>query len=241
VSAASATRLGDVAARRGGIEGSIYQLFFILAISLASEIAGIAARKLRILPGALQPAIAFPARPVAGPFMLRRMSRPIDADHTAADLIDPIIAARRLSGTSQTSTEESRSADRNYNKCFAIAPTTIPVFIGRWQSSASAAGQSHAQLARKLAGIDVGALHLGLRPYYDAGAESVDELLPLTDTPVIAAQFDPAAVQGAVKAIQREEIGYADFLRRIMEAKCSSYQVFFNGRKAMYLGGMALF
>jgi uncharacterized protein YbcV (DUF1398 family) len=60
--------------------------------------------------------------------------------------------------------------------------------------------------------------------------------LPLTDTPKIAAQFDSDAVQGAVKAIQRNEIGYANFLRRIMEAGCSSYQVFFNGRKAMYFG-----
>lgn len=74
------------------------------------------------------------------------------------------------------------------------------------------------------------------KTYYDAGAESIDEALPLTGAPTIAAQFDPDAVQAAVKAIQRTEIGYADFLRLIMEAGCSSYQVFFNGRKAMYFG-----
>jgi uncharacterized protein YbcV (DUF1398 family) len=43
-------------------------------------------------------------------------------------------------------------------------------------------------------------------------------------------------VQAAVKAIQRTEFGYADFLRWIMEAGCSRYQVFFGGRKAMYFG-----
>ncbi len=51
-----------------------------------------------------------------------------------------------------------------------------------------------------------------------------------------AAQFNPDAVQAAVKAVQSKEIGYAEFLRRIMEAGCSSYQVFFGGRKAMYFG-----
>ena len=71
---------------------------------------------------------------------------------------------------------------------------------------------------------------------YDAGAESVDEALPLTEAPNIAAQFDPDAVQAAVKAIQSGEIGYAEFLRQIMEAGCSSYQVYFGGRKAMYFG-----
>jgi uncharacterized protein YbcV (DUF1398 family) len=95
-------------------------------------------------------------------------------------------------------------------------------------------------IVQKLASAGVASYNADLitlrKTYYDAGAESVDEVLPLTDTPVIAAQLDPAAVQGAVKAIQRHEIGYADFLRRIMEAGCSSYQVFFNGRKAMYFG-----
>ena len=40
----------------------------------------------------------------------------------------------------------------------------------------------------------------------------------------------------AVKAIQRSEIGYAEFLRRIMAAGCSHYEVFIAGRKAMYFG-----
>jgi uncharacterized protein YbcV (DUF1398 family) len=39
-----------------------------------------------------------------------------------------------------------------------------------------------------------------------------------------------------VKAIQRGEIGYAEFLRRIMRSGCSRYEVFIAGRKAMYFG-----
>ena len=72
--------------------------------------------------------------------------------------------------------------------------------------------------------------------YYDAGNDSVDESMPLTDAPAVAAQFDGDAVQATVKAIQRKEIGYADFLRRIMQAGCARYSVFFGGRKAMYFG-----
>lgn len=74
------------------------------------------------------------------------------------------------------------------------------------------------------------------KTYYNAEVASIDEGLPLTHSPTIAAQFDGEAVQGAVKAIQRKEIGYEEFLRRIMKAGCSGYQVFFNGRKAMYFG-----
>lgn len=93
---------------------------------------------------------------------------------------------------------------------------------------------------QKLAGAGVVSYSADLitlrKTYYDAGSESIDEALPLTDSPTIAAQFDRDTVQGAVKAIQRKEIGYAEFLRRIMNAGCSGYQVFFNGRKAMYFG-----
>jgi uncharacterized protein YbcV (DUF1398 family) len=72
--------------------------------------------------------------------------------------------------------------------------------------------------------------------YYDAGGESVDEVLPLIEAPPIAATFDDAAVSSAVKTIQRGEIGYVEFLRRIMRAGCASYRVFIGGRKAMYFG-----
>lgn len=95
-------------------------------------------------------------------------------------------------------------------------------------------------VAQKLAAAGVVSYSTDLiklrKTYYDAGIESIDEELPLTDPPTIARQFDHDTVQGAVKAIQRKEIGYAEFLRRIMKAGCSGYQVFFNGRKAMYFG-----
>lgn len=74
------------------------------------------------------------------------------------------------------------------------------------------------------------------KTYYDADAETFDKPLPLADGPAVAAQFDGAAVAATVKAIQRKEIGYAEFLRRIMRAGCARYSVFFGGRKAVYSG-----
>jgi uncharacterized protein YbcV (DUF1398 family) len=95
-------------------------------------------------------------------------------------------------------------------------------------------------VVQKLAGAGVTAYTTDLivlrNTYYDAGVDSVDEPMPLSDAPPIAATFDGDKVAATVKAIQRKEIGYAEFLRRIMTAGCASYRVFFGGRKAMYFG-----
>jgi uncharacterized protein YbcV (DUF1398 family) len=72
--------------------------------------------------------------------------------------------------------------------------------------------------------------------YYGADGEAYDEALPLKDSPAIAPAFDSSAVAATVKAIQRGESGYAEFLRRIMMSGCSHYEVFIAGRKAMYFG-----
>ncbi|MGH6672981.1 MAG: DUF1398 family protein [Xanthobacteraceae bacterium] len=72
--------------------------------------------------------------------------------------------------------------------------------------------------------------------YYGTDGEAFDEPLPLKNEPAIAPEFDSDRVGATVKAIQRGEIGYAEFLRRIMAAGCSHYEVFIGGRKAMYFG-----
>ncbi|HZL32259.1 MAG TPA: DUF1398 family protein [Pseudolabrys sp.] len=95
-------------------------------------------------------------------------------------------------------------------------------------------------IVQKLAGAGVAAYTADLialrNTYYDAGGESIDEAMPLTGAPAVAGMFDEAAVAATVKTIQRGEVGYAEFLRRIMAAGCASYRVFFGGRKAMYFG-----
>jgi uncharacterized protein YbcV (DUF1398 family) len=95
-------------------------------------------------------------------------------------------------------------------------------------------------VVQKLAGAGVHAYTADLialrNTYYGAGRESVDEELPLTPSPPIAATFDGARVAASVHAIQHGEIGYAAFLGQIMGAGCASYRVFIGGRKAMYFG-----
>lgn len=96
------------------------------------------------------------------------------------------------------------------------------------------------QVVQRLVGAGVNAYTADLiklrNTYYGAGGEAFDEPLPLKDGPAIAPAFDSAAVAAIVKAIQRGEIGYAEFLRRIMDSGCSHYEVFIAGRKAMYFG-----
>jgi uncharacterized protein YbcV (DUF1398 family) len=72
--------------------------------------------------------------------------------------------------------------------------------------------------------------------YYGNGVEAFDEPMPLREGPAIAPSFDSARVAATVRAIQRGEIGYAEFLHQIMKAGCSHYEVFIGGRKAMYFG-----
>jgi uncharacterized protein YbcV (DUF1398 family) len=92
----------------------------------------------------------------------------------------------------------------------------------------------------RLAGAGVTAYTADLvklrKTYYNAGSSAHDEAMPLDDVPAIAPGFDETAVASTVKAIQRGEIGYAAFLRRIMAAGCAHYDVFIAGRKAMYFG-----
>jgi uncharacterized protein YbcV (DUF1398 family) len=96
------------------------------------------------------------------------------------------------------------------------------------------------EVVRRLVGAGVQSYTADLiklrNTYYGAAAEAYDEPLPLNDGPAIAPGFDSAAVGASVKAIQHGEIGYAEFLRRIMSAGCSRYEVFIGGRKAMYFG-----
>ena len=72
--------------------------------------------------------------------------------------------------------------------------------------------------------------------YYGGTGEAHDEALPLENAPMIAPAFDQQAVAASVKAIQKGELGYAEFLRRIMNSGCSHYEVFIAGRKVMYFG-----
>jgi len=106
--------------------------------------------------------------------------------------------------------------------------------------TASFADTPFPEVVRRLVGAGVTSYTADLislrNTYYDADAAAYDEPLPLKNGPAIAPAFDSAAVAASVKAIQGGEIGYAEFLRRVMGAGCSHYEVFITGRKAMYFG-----
>jgi uncharacterized protein YbcV (DUF1398 family) len=105
---------------------------------------------------------------------------------------------------------------------------------------ASFANTPFPKVVERLAGAGVTSYTADLvklrKTYYGAEREAHDEAMPLEKAPAIAAAFDSAAVAATVKTIQRGEIGYAEFLLRIMAAGCSHYEVFIAGRKAMYFG-----
>lgn len=52
----------------------------------------------------------------------------------------------------------------------------------------------------------------------------------------IAERFDADAVRETVKAIQRGEFQYPEFLRRIMAAGCVGYFTQISGRRVQYVG-----
>ncbi|AMV26011.1 hypothetical protein VT84_16550 [Gemmata sp. SH-PL17] len=52
----------------------------------------------------------------------------------------------------------------------------------------------------------------------------------------IAESFDVAAVEGAVRASQRGEIIFPEFLRRIMAAGCVGYFTQITGSRVQYVG-----
>jgi uncharacterized protein YbcV (DUF1398 family) len=58
------------------------------------------------------------------------------------------------------------------------------------------------------------------------------------DFPVfeVASTFDDTAVKNALHAVQRGDIDYQTFLRRIISAGCCHYEVFITGGKVIYFG-----
>lgn len=74
------------------------------------------------------------------------------------------------------------------------------------------------------------------KTYYGIGGDTAADTLPLEDPPAIGGDFVETGVREALAATQNGEIGYAEFLRRIMAAGTASYTVFLNGRRAIYFG-----
>src|SRR6185312_4020202 len=74
------------------------------------------------------------------------------------------------------------------------------------------------------------------KSHYAADGEIQVEKISLAEPPCVGQPFSTEGVKSALTDIQRREIGYAEFLRRIMSAGVTDYSVYLTGRKAIYNG-----
>lgn len=79
-------------------------------------------------------------------------------------------------------------------------------------------------------------LHFGLTTHYFENGETHQEKWPEWVSGSRYSPFDGLAVVAAIRASQRGEITYPQFLRQISEAGTEVYTVHLQGRKAIYLG-----
>jgi uncharacterized protein YbcV (DUF1398 family) len=98
---------------------------------------------------------------------------------------------------------------------------------------------SFPEVVRRLRGVGVERYHVDLSrdetTYYLPGGESH---VFATEGPreAIAEAFDAVAVERSVRAIQRGEIIFPEFLRRIMAAGCVGYFTQIAGLRVQYIG-----
>jgi len=72
--------------------------------------------------------------------------------------------------------------------------------------------------------------------HYAADGTHVQEKWPEGEALAIADAFREEGVVAAIRAVQRREIKYPEFLRQIGEAGVVYYTVHLKGRKAIYFG-----
>jgi uncharacterized protein YbcV (DUF1398 family) len=73
------------------------------------------------------------------------------------------------------------------------------------------------------------------KTYYDTHGNSYIESQPLEVYPV-SERFSEGDLKVALRAVQNREIGYREFVMKIMTAGIVSYTVFLTGRRAVYVG-----
>lgn len=95
------------------------------------------------------------------------------------------------------------------------------------------------QIVAALAGVGVERYHADYsrheKTFYLADGDSLVVTMPCEAFPTGEA-FSPERVESAVRASQRNEHTYTDFVRKTMAAGCVGYFVQITGRRAMYFG-----
>lgn len=77
---------------------------------------------------------------------------------------------------------------------------------------------------------------VGLRVTYFSSNNEYHDLSFKLDVPEIAQEFNFEEVKNAIIDSQQRKINYQAFLKRIMLAGCTHYEVFITGKKAIYFG-----
>ena len=112
--------------------------------------------------------------------------------------------------------------------------------IHKCDQGALAGRVSFADTLRNLRAVGVERYYTDLvrmeKTYYSRNGETHVEKLSFLDAPPLADQFDVDGNVKAVRAIQRQEIDYPEFLRRIIASGTTSYFVFVDGGCVAYYG-----
>ena len=94
-------------------------------------------------------------------------------------------------------------------------------------------------VVRKLDEVGVERYHADLsrveKTYYLLGGETLVESMGSLALP-IGGSFEATFIESALRQIQRGEIDYVTFLRKIVSSGCVGYWVHITGRCALYLG-----
>ncbi len=109
----------------------------------------------------------------------------------------------------------------------------------RWATAESDAERAtFPEVVQKLMAAGVERYHADLvcsaKTYYLPNGEY--EVTPCHKVAAAATDFDPKAVEAALRAIQGQSIKYREFCDRIAAAGCVGYFVSFAGRRAVYYG-----
>jgi uncharacterized protein YbcV (DUF1398 family) len=109
----------------------------------------------------------------------------------------------------------------------------------RWATAESDAERAtFPEVVKALMAAGVERYHADLvcstKTYYMPDGEF--EILPCHAVGTAAKDFDPKAVEAAIRAIQAQTIKYREFCKRIAAAGCVGYFVSFAGRRAVYYG-----
>lgn len=72
--------------------------------------------------------------------------------------------------------------------------------------------------------------------YYATNGDTYIERMPVEDMPKLDNHFNESGVIEVLRSIQRDEIDYHTFLRKIVTYGTASYTVYIHGKKAIYSG-----